>query len=1068
MITSMAFIISTTTVTGVPTPTAPTISPTEVRGSTRVLLTITVGNASGAADNIENVLIRNINFDEEIGGIAAAENLKLAADNMENAVAPLDRAGENLKLAADNKDDAGTALISAATNLQEAANALNLLAPGWETNVASQIGDAAIYLTNAGDNMAADSENFTLIAELLDNAASKLHSAAGSAGAPGENMGNENYDPAASENLDNAAARLEDAASALRSGSLRRAGDNLVIAGDNFENASTTLSTTASTTVGLKMSAVGTSLKTAGQALQDAADYENAAGYNLEIVENYLLSAGSLIELADTTDLKAAGDNLENAAAQIGFAADNMQATNDNILQAGDNLSQAATYLANAATQLGAALGGDELEDAMEHENAAAENLQVGSVGLDTAGDQLIAAAVDLSAAADKLLETANALAPVGWILTGDLPNAKDANFGAVNTDNEIAPGGSKSFAFLWKTPSPSIDNNYTIQIWVYGSDWVNAGTVTLAVDDKDPSLTVVVTQTGVTENNLVGTVYDNVATVTITASEELSKLGTVYIDNGTDGENLLPALSMENTNNTVFTATFSVGAWDDNTPRVRVYGSGSATDLIGNENTNAATRSFTVDNRAPVLIENGLSAILTLMSSKVQAGTGTTYTYVDNDKSQTITVTAEDNLDSADNWQNLTVTVAGQTTAVTPDNKYRKLITLSEGLNSLVTVTATDRTGNSTSDNVENIFIDTQPPTIVINTVAGKTWDENGELINDNTPEIKITITDPGYPTNGLGVAYDNLYVYLNENDNINNINTTAPYGPLENKDPWVVSTGVFENVIDNAGEGLLDGTYWIIVRANDNLAHGGDNENWAIAKRSFKIDTVKPVKDVGIVVSDKIGGTVDNPNVYKTATRTIEGTVLSTEVGGTIKVYFNGVHQSTYDTTTTATIWSITVTLPAGQTTKIQFTLTDKAGNESDRVLYGYAMPDATTPTVTITTPESGISTDATSIILEATVTKDTWEEYSELTVRIDATSLTAPITATNVLSATGTLTRAVELVEGTNTISVSAQDVAGNWSTVKTVTVTRTVTPWATYAIIIVIVALILAAIAIFRKR
>ena len=127
-----------------------------------------------------------------------------------------------------------------------------------------------------------------------------------------------------------------------------------------------------------------------------------------------------------------------------------------------------------------------------------------------------------------------------------------------------------------------------------------------------------------------------------------------------------------------------------------------------------------------------------------------------------------------------------------------------------------------------------------------------------------------------------------------------------------------------------------------------------------------------------------------------------------------------------------------------------------------------DTTAPTVTITLPAADTTTDATSILLEATVTKDTTETYSELAVRIDATSLMAPITATNALSTEGKMSRAVGLVEGTNTLSVSVMDASGNWSRVAMVTITRTVTPWGTYAIIIVIVALVLAAIAIFRKR
>jgi len=642
--------------------------------------------------------------------------------------------------------------------------------------------------------------------------------------------------------------------------------------------------------------------------------------------------------------------------------------------------------------------------------------------------------------------------------------------------DNVITPGGSETFVFLWTTPNITTKKDYMISVLVSKEEttytsYENLGGFMVTIDGKKPTLTINVTQVGVTPVNVVGTALDNAkATITITASETLQSIGPVTVENsGWSEENFLPPISLTTIDNIIYTGTFTVGPWDDNVPVVKVA---SAKDLVGNENTNMKNL-FTTDTRAPVFIENGLATLVSGMRDNVvQAGTGTVFRYVDDNASENMVIIVQDNaVGEADNdyWvTSVTIDTTAATRDPTIDSRWTKTITLSEGLNSIVKVTATDRTGNTVSDNVENIFIDTQPPTIEFNTVAGETWDENGELINDNTPDIKITVTDPGYPTSGLGVAYDNLDVYLNDTNNINNINPAAPYGSLENKDPWVVPTGVFENLIDNAGKGLVDGTYWIIVRANDNLRHAGDNKNWAIAKRSFIIDTSKPVKDVDIIVSDKIGGTVDNPNVYKTSDRMIEGTVTSGEVGGIIKVYFNGVRRAEYDLVATTTSWIIFVWLPAGQTTKIEFTLTDKAGNESDKVLYGYAMSDATAPTVTITAPESGISTDATSIILEATVTKDIWETYAELMVRIDATSLTAPFIATNVLSDVGKLTRAVELVEGTNTISVSAQDVAGNWSTVKTVTVTRTVTPWATYAIIIVIVALILAAIAIFRKR
>ncbi|GAI40625.1 unnamed protein product, partial [marine sediment metagenome] len=62
-------------------------------------------------------------------------------------------------------------------------------------------------------------------------------------------------------------------------------------------------------------------------------------------------------------------------------------------------------------------------------------------------------------------------------------------------------------------------------------------------------------------------------------------------------------------------------------------------------------------------------------------------------------------------------------------------------------------------------------------------------------------------------------------------------------------------------------------------------------------------------------------------------------------------------------------------------------------------------------------------------------------------------------------GSYSYSLALSEGPNTIVVQAIDGIGNASTVASETVERTVTPWSIYAIVLVIVALILAAIAIF---
>ena len=607
MMTSMAFAISTTSVSAG----SATLEPTSAWRDTKIKSTVTVTNDT--TDNIDNVRIFVLGdptpaFTQAIGGTAAAENLKLAADNLENVVTPLKQAGENLKLAADNKEiDAGPAVSSAGTSLQSAAIRAAILV--MENEVATSIEDAGIALEEAGDGIAVASENFTLIVSKLNSAKEKLDSAAGDA--TPENMWS--YNSAAAENLDNAAERIGDAATALAGGSLRRAGENLKIAGDNLENAGTALGGAA----GTDFTSAGTSLRDAGQALIDAAQYDNLAGVNLGTAAAYLQSAGAYIGLADTTDLGAAGNNLENAAANasgsIAAAGDNLTPATDDVLAAGDALSSAATYLSAAATELGADLGGDELEAAMEHENAAADNLNVGDVDLGTAGQQLIYAADDLSAAATELLATANALAPTTWTIS---EGTNFVQFNAIG-DNVIVPGDSETFVFLWKTPNCyPVENVYTVRVVssAEGStSWRLELETELAVDGKPPSLTIVVTQTGVAVNNLVGDVYqDGKATITIRTDELLSSISTITIYDNDGAENLLPPITICMNNVLENTVTFTVGEWDDNSP-VIVHVA-SAEDLIGNDNTAIDNGSFTVDTRAPIFTDNGLAPIISGM----------------------------------------------------------------------------------------------------------------------------------------------------------------------------------------------------------------------------------------------------------------------------------------------------------------------------------------------------------------------------------------------------------------------------------------------------------------------
>ena len=592
--------------------------------------------------------------------------------------------------------------------------------------------------------------------------------------------------------------------------------------------------------------------------------------------------------------------------------------------------------------------------------------------------------------------------------------------------ENQIADDGSLAFPFAVTTPGTG-----TYTIYVRTTD--NLGdsrieNITLNVDGTAPTATVTASPLWVKDNQVI--------TITVMASESLAKLENVMAAENNAPENTQIVMT-PNADNTEWTGSYMTGdnSKRDGTAKIYVIGS-QFEDHVGNKGS-SVENTFTVDRLKP------LKPIITALTGFPTSPT--------NDGSWTIEGTAQDNfMGGTVNLENGTVKIRFGTTVVDVTANavgyFYETITLTEGTKELG-IQYIDLAGNVGTENAENIIYDATAPTVSITSPA------SGAYTKDNTPSISLTIADAVIGVENDDFESDNsgYIVYLRSDDNTTVIVQLTPkVDPTEKQ----FKSYTFEN--DYPTE-LTDNWYNIFVQAGDNLQK--DN-----TYSRFKVDVTVPSKPS---LDTTISTNIDIPTVIKTASRTVTGTA---EAGAKINVYFNGVEQPTLETTADATTgaWTVIVEPTSGTTTKIEFKAVDKAGNEGSKVLYGYLLVDGTAPTATITVPESGISTDATSIILEATVTKDTWEEYSELTVRIDATSLTAPITATNVLTTDGKLTRAVELVEGSNTISVSAQDVAGNWSTVKTVTVTRTVTPWATYAIVIVIVALILAAIAIFRKR
>lgn len=848
---------------------------------------------------------------------------------------------------------------------------------------------------------------------------------------------------------------------------LRLAAENLRCAGDNLRNA------------GENIRAIG-NVYLIGLDRMMTTDPNFGGGTGPTAPTDNLLLTRSFID-----NFIAAGDNLVRR--------DGIQGQFDNVLLAGDNLKRATD---NQWIWRGPELASDIIGEVGEaatttfryYLSKVADNLRTAAAfDLSTAKDLITSAKGRLDAAGKKIKSTASAITPAkGWSLAVRPDFPERILLSATACENHIGPGSQKTFKFLWRVPDISIENNYTIWVFTYAPKGSAAGEnasmgsrfFTVKVDGRPPYLvSFVVTQEGVADNNVVGTIKDNGrVTITLTASEPLATLGEnkAYIENRTAGVNLVDPVTMTaDATKTVWTGTFNVLAAQENWENAWVrIPAPWATDNHGLENEENAYDNFLVDVYPPLFIDNGLRTTFDALPACPKPGTPYSYK-VTTRKTWTVTVHAEDDQkrgaagQSPENrqWCTVVIELNGENIATTPtaEQKYQKTLTLAEGLNT-IKVFATDRVGNATENKIENIFVDNIRPTVTfvgITDVTGvyKSWTDNTLRINDNTPKIKLTIVDPGYPTTGwgcVGADNENVRVFLDDDENL--FNLPAPI-VLENLGPWDNGeTGTFENLYENyVGTtlvGMPEGWWYILVSVSDNLH---DNENYV---QRFYIDVTKPIVPAPTAAENPLAGTsVTAPRIRKSTTLILTGS--GAEEGATVKVYLN----DSLTAHTSAIVdaygrWSVTITLTAGQTTKVEVTLTDTAGNESTRYLYGYVMADGTAPTVSIETAPA--STDKASVMICGTISKDAWETYAEITVVVSPTTATLSYNEEN-----GGFTVSAPLSEGLNLIAVSATDGANNTG-IGSVSIERTVTAWATYAIIIVIVALVLAAIAIFRKR
>jgi hypothetical protein len=677
---------------------------------------------------------------------------------------------------------------------------------------------------------------------------------------------------------------------------------------------------------------------------------------------------------------------------------------------------------------------------------------------------------------------------PIGWMqyegTVGGVEYVEWVAIGGATSENALAPGESENFPFAVSIPAQ--DGTYYFDAYLDGS--YKEKVFSIEVDGTKPTITVEVSPDWVKDNVEV--------TITITVSEEVS-IDNVFVAEN-NGENV--ALTLSTTDNKVFTATYITGDNENRDGYATIYVVG-VRDAVGNENEAVKDDLLFIDRRAPGPIDLDVLSgwpeeVENKASFTISAGSGSFVAENDN----LVWVPSDEALAIRDGLQ-LEFLVDGQSVGIGDIDPYGGLSTftlsLSEGKHE-VGVRLIDRAGNVGEISAENIVVDTSAPSVSISvTTLGGEAVTDGGYVKENRVKIQVSISDAvlgvenRYDTSWVndGIA-DNLVdnenfdlgwaVIFTWTDNegpvpVDNLLDPETAPVIENEDNVrqnVFLTYTFENITPE----LPAGTYTIRVIAGDSMNTAYGKGPHKVEKTfTFKID-VEPPAAPSLATTTYQQTTLDAPQRGRKKTFSLSGTA---EAGAIITAYANLYDPKTGSLLQSNVVlgsttagqdgrWSMSVNIGQyqGKVVEIRLEAKDAAGNVStERTLYGYFLYDESPPTVTIDAQYKNITTDQSSIVITGSVEFDDWEHYTEIAV---TASLATASIVTTYDEATGKIlfTVSVPLSEGQTVIGVTAVDPVGNTGS-DYATITRTVTPWATYAIVIVIIALILAAIGIFRR-
>ncbi|MEM2619348.1 MAG: hypothetical protein QW356_07725 [Candidatus Hadarchaeales archaeon] len=673
---------------------------------------------------------------------------------------------------------------------------------------------------------------------------------------------------------------------------------------------------------------------------------------------------------------------------------------------------------------------------------------------------------VDVSAATTKDV-------PENW--TASVDDTVGCVRWVADSGKELQPNTSLDFPVA--LTAPAVTGVQEIELSVRTVDTAGVGvtrTVKITVDSASPALGFEVSKSWVGANTEVTiTIKDTAAT------PEVWTFDNIEVQESNMPEPVVYTLeNVSTTDNKSYTLTYTTSDNKDFQGFVTIRVNG-AKDLVGNEATGTVcSDKLFVDRYPPV-------------APSFQA-LGLTPKIVDNTSKKVVNYQFTVDDDNIGMPKPAIYKVENAQLVIAEDNNILLSLSadslgylsgefsLTEGKHTLK-VYFIDPAGNKGEESVDNFYVDINPPVITVDAPT-KTLLGAADL-PDNKLTIRVKLRDTMLGIENVLASYDDykenenfdqgyVVVLLKEGTDIVISLMPVDYPVVENVENLrpdvfgITADYTFENTIYlNAhlpSNQPIDGKYRLIVFAGDSMNYSyGKGGHRALENRLFEIDITKPAPPSIPAYSPLVNTNPANPYRIRQRSFTLSG---EGETGATVIIYINGVKVK--EVPVEDGKWSVDLTdLEQGKPLTIEAKQRDRAGNEGSLMTFGTLFVDASSPTITITEPaKTEVTTDKATILVKGKVSFDSWETAQDIELTVQCGTFSTPVP----LNSDGSFTVSVKLEEGLNAIALVAEDPLGNRSSVVTISVNRTVTPWATYATILVIIALVLAAVAIFRKK